>query len=89
MSDKYGRTVKDLFTQEHECAVVTGGYRDIGEIIAHTFKTAGDKVVAMEPRKRIGEPADMAGTGIYLSSKVGSYVTGFTRPVVGGVTGAL
>ncbi|MCP4299551.1 MAG: SDR family oxidoreductase, partial [Gammaproteobacteria bacterium] len=34
------------------------------------------------------EPADIAGTAIYLSSKASSYVTGVVIPVDGGVIGA-
>ena len=59
------------------------------KMMAHTLKTAGDKVIEMVPRKRIGEPADIAGAAIYLSSKASSYVTGIVLPVDGGLTGAL
>ena len=53
------------------------------------MKTAGDKIVQMVPRKRIGEPADMAGAAIFLSAKASAYVTGMVLPVDGGITGAL
>ena len=59
------------------------------KMMAHTLKTAGDKVIEMVPRKRIGQPADIAGAAIYLSSKASSYVTGIVLPVDGGLTGAL
>ncbi len=58
------------------------------KMMAHTLQTAGDKVIEMVPRKRIGEPADIAGTAIYLSSKASSYVTGIVLPVDGGLSGA-
>jgi NAD(P)-dependent dehydrogenase (short-subunit alcohol dehydrogenase family) len=37
------------------------------------------------PLKRWGEPADMAGTAIYLASKAGAYVSGVVIPVDGGI----
>ncbi len=59
------------------------------KMMAHTLETAGDKVIEMVPRKRIGEPVDIAGTAIYLSSKASSYVTGIVLPVDGGLSGAM
>jgi NAD(P)-dependent dehydrogenase (short-subunit alcohol dehydrogenase family) len=38
------------------------------------------------PLGRIGEPDDVAGTVIYLSSRAGRYVTGTVIPVDGGAT---
>jgi NAD(P)-dependent dehydrogenase (short-subunit alcohol dehydrogenase family) len=40
------------------------------------------------PLGRIGEPDDMAGAVIYLSSRAGRYVTGTVLPVDGGATNA-
>ncbi len=37
------------------------------------------------PLGRIGEPDDMAGAAVYLASRAGSYITGATVPVGGGV----
>jgi len=59
------------------------------QMMAHTLKTAGDKIVQMVPRKRIGEPSDMAGAAIFLSAKASAYITGVVLPVDGGITGAL
>ena len=44
-----------------------------------------DKVSEMVPSGRIGAPADMAGTAVYMSSKAGDYLVGITIPVDGGV----
>jgi NAD(P)-dependent dehydrogenase (short-subunit alcohol dehydrogenase family) len=59
------------------------------KMMAHTLKTAGDKIVQMVPRKRIGVPSDMVGAAIVLSAKASAYVTGVVLPVDGGITGAL
>ena len=58
-------------------------------MMAYTLKNFGEQIVARVPRKRIGEPEDMAGAAIYLASKASSYVTGIVIPVDGGITGTM
>jgi NAD(P)-dependent dehydrogenase (short-subunit alcohol dehydrogenase family) len=55
------------------------------KMMAHTLDTVGEKIRQAVPLKRIGEPADMAGTAIYLASKAGAYVSGAVIPVDGGI----
>lgn len=42
-------------------------------------------VIGMVPRRRTGEPDDVAGAAIYLASRAGAYVTGSVIPVEGGL----
>lgn len=55
------------------------------KMMAATLKNFGDAIAQAIPRKRIGEPEDMGGTAIFLSSRASSYVTGVTIPVDGGI----
>ncbi|HNP35086.1 MAG TPA: SDR family oxidoreductase [Woeseiaceae bacterium] len=58
------------------------------QMMAHTLKTQGEKIRNAVPLGRIGEPADMAGTAIYLASKAAAYVSGAVIPVDGGIVAA-
>ena len=58
------------------------------KMMAHTLETMGEKIRQGVPLKRIGEPADMAGAAMFLSSRASSYVTGVVIPVDGGIIGA-
>jgi len=48
-------------------------------------QTMGDRITDGVPLKRWGEPADMAGTAIFLASQAAAYVTGVVIPVDGGI----
>ncbi len=55
------------------------------KMMAATLENFGDSIRASIPLHRIGEPSDMAGTAIFLSSKAGAYITGAVIPVDGGL----
>ncbi|MBK6318781.1 MAG: SDR family oxidoreductase [Dehalococcoidia bacterium] len=56
------------------------------KMMHETLQRFGDNIRATNPRKRIGEPDDMAGTAIFLSSKASAYITGVVIPVDGGLS---
>ena len=55
------------------------------KMTAGVAKKFGEEIRKNVPLKRWGEPADMAGAAIYLSSKAGAYVSGAVIPVDGGI----
>ena len=55
------------------------------KMIAFLLDEHADEVAATVPLGRIGEPEDMAGTALFLSSRAGSYLTGAVIPVDGGI----
>jgi len=55
------------------------------KMMAATLERFGEAIRASCPLGRIGEPEDMAGIAIYLSSRAGAYVTGAVIPVDGGI----
>ena len=57
------------------------------KMMAATLDRYGEEIRAGVPMGRIGEPSDMAGAAIYLSSRAANYVTGAIIPVDGGITG--
>jgi NAD(P)-dependent dehydrogenase (short-subunit alcohol dehydrogenase family) len=59
------------------------------KMMEHTLKTSRDQIVRRVPRRRIGEPEDMAGAAMFLASRAASYITGVVLPVDGGITAAL
>jgi len=65
-------------------AVAPGPFES--KMMHETLERFHDVIVAGCPMGRIGDPADMAGVAIYLSSKAGAYVTGTVIPVDGGIS---
>jgi NAD(P)-dependent dehydrogenase (short-subunit alcohol dehydrogenase family) len=59
------------------------------KMMEHTLNTSREQIVRRVPRKRIGEPQDMAGAAMFLASRAASYITGVVLPVDGGITAAL
>jgi NAD(P)-dependent dehydrogenase (short-subunit alcohol dehydrogenase family) len=56
------------------------------KMMAATLEAFGDAIRAQCPLGRIGEPDDVAGTAIFLSSRAGAYLTGAVIPVDGGLS---
>jgi NAD(P)-dependent dehydrogenase (short-subunit alcohol dehydrogenase family) len=65
-------------------AVAPGPFQS--KMMKVTLERFGDAVASSNPLGRIGEPEDMAGIAIYLSSRAGAYVTGAVIPVDGGIS---
>ena len=55
------------------------------KMTAGIAKAMGEQIREHVPLKRWGEPADMAGTAIFLASRAGAYVSGAVLPVDGGI----
>jgi NAD(P)-dependent dehydrogenase (short-subunit alcohol dehydrogenase family) len=56
------------------------------KMMAATLEQFRDTIVAAVPLGRIGEPEDVAGTAIFLSSRAGAYLTGAVVPCDGGIS---
>ena len=63
-------------------AIAPGPFRS--KMTAFMLDEHAAEVAAGLPLGRIGEPDDVAGAAIYLSSRAGAYVTGAVIPVDGG-----
>jgi NAD(P)-dependent dehydrogenase (short-subunit alcohol dehydrogenase family) len=56
------------------------------QMMKATLDRFGEMIKKQNPRGRIGEPEDMAGTAIFLASRAAAYVTGAVLPVDGGMS---
>ena len=65
-------------------AVAPGPFES--KMMAATLERFRDAIVSAVPLGRIGEPEDMAGIALFLSSRAGAYVTGTIIPVDGGAS---
>jgi len=54
------------------------------KMMAATLAQAGDAIAKSNPRGRIGQPEDIAGVAIFLSSRASAYTTGAVVPCDGG-----
>ncbi len=54
------------------------------QMMRETLETMGDAIRASNPLGRIGEPEDIAGVAIFLSSRASGYTTGACIPCDGG-----
>jgi NAD(P)-dependent dehydrogenase (short-subunit alcohol dehydrogenase family) len=54
------------------------------KMTAGIFERFGDKLASNSLLGRVGEPADIAGLAVYLSSRAGAFVDGAVIPVDGG-----
>lgn len=75
------RLAPDLITVN---AIAPGPFES--KMMAATLETFGEEIRRSVPLGRIGEPTDMAGTAIFLSSRAGRYLTGTVIPVDGGLS---
>jgi len=56
------------------------------QMMKATLERFRGSLESTNPRGRIGEPEDMAGTTLFLCSRAGAYVTGAVIPVDGGIS---
>lgn len=62
--------------------IATGAFET--KMMAQTLKNFKDSIIRGIPRKRIGEPSDIGGACIFLSSRASAWITGATIAVDGG-----
>lgn len=65
-------------------AIAPGPFRTA--MMAGTLDKLGDKYVAENPLKRLGDPSDIAGTAIFMAARASAYMTGAVIPCDGGVS---
>lgn len=67
-------------------AIAPGPFQS--KMMAATLAANGEQIAKSVPRGRIGEPEDIAGVAIFLSSRAGAFTTGAVIPCDGGISTA-
>jgi 2-deoxy-D-gluconate 3-dehydrogenase len=62
---------------------------DLTRNLRRNFPEAHERVVARTPARRWGDPADLAGTAVFLCSRASDFVTGTALPVDGGFSSSM
>ena len=61
-------------------------HTDLTQSVKDNYRARYDHILSRIPDGRWGEPSDLAGTSVFLSSSASDYVTGVSIPVDGGYT---
>jgi len=79
------RVLANKLAREHITvnAIAPGPFES--QMMKATLDRFGEMIKKSNPRGRIGEPEDMAGTAIFLASRAAAYVTGAVLAVDGGL----
>ncbi len=64
-------------------AIAPGPFQS--KMMASTLEAFGEAIAKSSPLGRIGQPDDMAGAAVFLSSRAGAFVSGAVLPVDGGI----
>lgn len=65
-------------------AIAPGPFQS--KMMAVALETAGDRLAAAAPVKRIGRPEDIAAAAVYLASRAANFITGSVLPLDGGLS---
>ena len=79
------RTLASHLAERHITANAIAPGPFPSKMTAGIAQTMGEQIRKHVPLKRWGEPADMAGTAIFLASRAAAYISGAVIPVDGGI----
>lgn len=80
-----GSLAKRLGPEHITVNVIAPGFFP-SEMTQITSEQMHQQLVAMVPRRRVGEPQDIAGLAIFLASPAAAYITGAVIPLEGGMS---